>query len=130
MADSGYTNIASYRRRTLRKVFSIFIASTLYTATSKECVCSKKSRKVLLTEYLQPNILISPSGRACIADFGQATTKDSKPVVMTVNSTRGSSGTMKWQAPELLDQNLDGIGQPNTPATDVYAFAMVCYEVR
>ncbi|KIM87637.1 hypothetical protein PILCRDRAFT_815214 [Piloderma croceum F 1598] len=75
------------------------------------------------------NILISPSGRAYIADFGQATTKDSKPVVMTVNSTQGGSGTMKWQAPELLDLNLDGNGQPNTRATDIYAFAMVCYEM-
>jgi serine/threonine protein kinase len=94
----------------------------------------KKSQKVPLTELLQSNILISPSGRACIADFGQATTKDSKPIVMTVNTTRGSSGTMKWQAPELfpelLDLDLDGIGQPNTQATDIYAFAMVCYEVR
>jgi serine/threonine protein kinase len=49
---------------------------------------------------------------------------------MTVNTTRWSSGTIKWQAPELLGLNLDGIGQPNTRATDIYAFAMVCYEVR
>jgi len=69
------------------------------------------------------NILISASRRACIADFGLAAAKDSMPVDMT-KTTIGSAGTMRWRAPELL------LGEePNTYASDVYAFAMVCYEM-
>ena len=108
---------------------NIYIACTLYMAISKECVPSKPSKTISLTELFQYNILIASSGRAYIADFGQSTTKDSKPVVMT-NTTCGSSGTMRWQAPELLDSELEDTGRPNTRATDVYAFGMVCYEVR
>jgi serine/threonine protein kinase len=45
------------------------------------------------------------------------------PVDMT-KTMIGSAGTMRWRAPELL------LGEePNTYASDVYAFAMVCYEV-
>jgi len=69
------------------------------------------------------NILISSRGRACLADFGLATTKDTRPVDMT-KTTVQSVGTMRWRAPELL---LDD--KPNTYASDVYAFAMVCYEM-
>ena len=37
------------------------------------------------------------------------------------------TGTLRWQAPELL---LGTDTDPRTTfATDVYAFAMVCYEV-
>lgn len=47
------------------------------------------------------------------------------PVDMT-KTTVGTrrEGTMQWQAPELLE----GEG-PTTFASDMYAFAMVCYEV-
>ena len=49
---------------------------------------------------------------------------------MTTNKTQG---TLRWQAPELLpimaDFDNPDVKQYNTPDTDVYAFAMVCYEV-
>jgi len=72
------------------------------------------------------NILISPSLRACLADFGLATARDSNPTVITDMSTNRPAGTLRWQAPELLggDEN-----SRTTFATDVYAFAMVCYEM-
>ena len=80
-----------------------------------------------MTVLLQVNILISPSHRACLSDFGLATARDSKPTVRTYMSTNQTTGTLRWQAPELLlgtDTDLR-----TTFATDVYAFAMVCYEV-
>ena len=77
----------------------------------------------------QFNILISLSKRACIADFGQATTVDSRPVV-TPFPSGGLVGAMKWQAPELLlDSESEHVTQRNTTASDIYAFGMVCYEV-
>lgn len=52
--------------------------------------------------------------------------------MMTLETHRGT-GTLRWQAPELfqdvLDSGTDDTSQRNTPATDVYAFALVCYEV-
>jgi len=44
------------------------------------------------------NILITPSHRACLADFGVASCKDSTSLVTTFTPT---AGTLRWQAPEL-----------------------------
>jgi serine/threonine protein kinase len=80
-----------------------------------------------VTMLIQVNILVSPSRRACLSDFGLATARDSKPTVRTYMSTSRATGTLRWQAPELLlDTDTDS---RTTFATDVYAFAMVCYEV-
>ena len=80
-----------------------------------------------MTVFLQVNILVSPSQRACLSDFGLATARDSKQTVRTHMSMNRTAGTLRWQAPELL---LSEDGDSHTTfATDVYAFAMVCYEV-
>jgi len=76
----------------------------------------------------QVNILVSPSGRACLADFGLATTMESKPGSTSMNRT---AGTLRWQAPELfpdMDSDAENIQHRNTFATDVYAYGLVCYE--
>lgn len=39
-------------------------------------------------------------------------------------------GPIRWQAPELLDLDQYNIEPHNTMATDVYAFACFCIEVR
>jgi serine/threonine protein kinase len=72
------------------------------------------------------NILITPSHRACLADFGVASCKDSTSLVTTFTPT---AGTLRWQAPELLDPELDDASCRATSASDVYAYACVCYEV-
>ena len=70
-------------------------------------------------DFCQTSILIFPSGRACLGDIYQAT-----------NATCRISGKPKWQAPELLiNPESEGSPQLNTPATDIHAFGMVCYEV-
>jgi len=75
------------------------------------------------------NILISRNGRACLADFGLATAaKDSK--AMSLMTTNKTTGTLRWQAPELFPDELSShIERPNTKATDVYAYGLVCYEM-
>jgi len=77
------------------------------------------------------NILISPFGRACLADFGLASIKDSQVLNMSSGSNSRAAGTLRWQAPELLDlasvhAESDGC---NTLASDIYALACVYYEI-
>ncbi|KAJ7625897.1 hypothetical protein FB45DRAFT_1030228 [Roridomyces roridus] len=64
------------------------------------------------------NVLVTRSGRAVLADFGLSSVTDSK-VLLFSSSTVKTGGTMRWQAPELLR------GDPNSFASDVYAFACI-----
>jgi len=86
-----------------------------------------------LKTILQVNILVSRSERACLADFGLATAGDSKPTLVQSISTSRMTGTLRWQAPELFPDmsktDVSGTEQRETLATDIYAFAFVCYEV-
>ncbi|KAF8211580.1 kinase-like domain-containing protein [Mycena galopus ATCC 62051] len=72
----------------------------------------------------QLNILVTPSGRACIADFGLSSIVDELSLKMTFSSHSGRGGTVRYQAPELLKND-----SPNHFGSDVYAFACVCYEI-
>ncbi|KAJ7852009.1 kinase-like domain-containing protein, partial [Mycena leptocephala] len=70
------------------------------------------------------NILVSPSSRACITDFGLSSIVDELSLKMTFSSHSGRAGTLRYQAPELLS-NVSS----NHFGSDVYAFACVCYEI-
>ena len=51
---------------------------------------------------------------------------------MTYMSTKRNSGTVAYQAPELLiDMDNPEMPEPDQVSTksDIYAFALVCYEV-
>jgi len=71
------------------------------------------------------NILISSSKRGYITDFGLATLTDSG----TASTVAGNDimGTVKWLAPELIPR--EGVKRNHNFATDIYAFALVCYEL-
>ncbi|KAJ7588097.1 kinase-like domain-containing protein, partial [Mycena floridula] len=69
------------------------------------------------------NILITPSHRACLMDFGLASVANSAIPNWTSLSVQ-QGGTWRWQAPEILQ------AQPNSFKGDVYAFGCVCYQVR
>ena len=58
--------------------------------------------------------------RAYIADFGLATVLDTESATTLTGST--IMGTPRWLAPELFSR------AGHTYATDIYAFALVCYE--
>ena len=64
--------------------------------------------------------------RACIADFGLSTMTDSGCATTMNGSTM--IGTLRWFVPELFPDAL--VSRRHTFATDIYAFALVCYEVR
>ncbi|KAJ6464621.1 kinase-like domain-containing protein [Mycena vitilis] len=71
------------------------------------------------------NIFVTPSGRACIADFGLAAITTSHSSIEFAASSKRSQarGTVRYQAPELLR------GGQNNLCSDVYAFACVVYEM-
>ncbi|KAJ7084501.1 kinase-like domain-containing protein [Mycena crocata] len=71
------------------------------------------------------NILVTPSGRACIADFGLSTITGSMVACFSASTTTSvQRGTARWQAPELLRGD-----SVNNFGSDMYAFASVCYEI-
>jgi serine/threonine protein kinase len=62
--------------------------------------------------------------RAYIADFGLATLTDSGSATTL---TKGAViGSLKWLAPELIPHAQ--VKRYHTYASDMYAFALVCYE--
>ncbi|KAJ7020294.1 kinase-like domain-containing protein [Mycena alexandri] len=70
------------------------------------------------------NILVSPSGRACIADFGLSYITNPMTFRFThLTVERGRGGTLRYQAPELFKDEMNHSG------SDIYAFACVCYEI-
>jgi serine/threonine protein kinase len=74
---------------------------------------------------LQANILIKEDWSACLADFGLS--KVFSDDTLTTSTNRG--GSLYWMAPELLEPSRFGLKFVRTPATDVYAFGCVCFEV-
>jgi len=63
--------------------------------------------------------------RCYIADFGLATLTDSgSATTLAVNAVMG---TPKWLAPELIPH--EEVKRNHTYASDIYAFALVCYEL-
>ncbi|KAJ7904193.1 kinase-like domain-containing protein, partial [Mycena leptocephala] len=70
------------------------------------------------------NILVTPSRRACIADFGLSSIANAMTVRFTLSTAPTHGGTARYQAPELF------LGEgPKTFSSDIYAFACVCYEI-
>ncbi|KAG6913526.1 hypothetical protein DXG01_006194, partial [Tephrocybe rancida] len=76
------------------------------------------------------NVLIDSSGRASLCDFGLASVTDPKIIKWTTQSTMASQGgTARWQAPEIHESEDEVEKVYNTKATDVYAWAGICYEI-
>ncbi|TDL22512.1 kinase-like protein [Rickenella mellea] len=75
------------------------------------------------------NVLVDENCEPRIADFGLARMIDSHPTSIVATSFNGK-GTMRWQAPELLDASrFCGISLGVTTMSDVYAYACLCLEV-
>ncbi|KAJ7113408.1 kinase-like domain-containing protein, partial [Mycena epipterygia] len=69
------------------------------------------------------NILVTPSRRACIADFGLSSITDAMTVRFNHSTVSARGGTARYQSPELFRGERAHFG------SDVYAFACVCYEI-
>lgn len=95
-------------------------------AISRRCVFRPCDSLLELTCSSQANILVTADERACLADFGLASVLHGSA---SVTGTSSLSGTLRWMSPELIKSS-DSDGGTSTFASDVYALAMVFYEVR
>ncbi|KAG6847621.1 hypothetical protein H0H93_007025, partial [Arthromyces matolae] len=76
------------------------------------------------------NVLVDGSGRACLGDFGLSSVTDPEIIKWSSQSTIASKGgTTRWQAPELLEPEDVLEKVYNTKASDIYAWAGICYEI-
>ncbi|KAF7316135.1 Kinase-like protein [Mycena indigotica] len=85
------------------------------------------SRNIVHGDLRGANILIGPEHHACLTDFGLSVFSNASSSMRT--STR--AGCIYWMAPELIDPDRFGLAGKfvRTPASDIYAFACVCYEL-
>lgn len=75
------------------------------------------------------NILVDAVPRGYLGDFGLSSVEDPDILFWASQSGAASSGgTVRYQAPEIFG-NEDTPPAKNSPATDVYAWAYVCYEI-
>ncbi|KAJ7892378.1 kinase-like domain-containing protein [Mycena leptocephala] len=95
--------------------------SLVYVAMGLEYLHSKH---VVHGDLKTANILVTPSGRACITDFGLSTIVDELSRKFALSSHSARAGTLRYQAPELLSNKCS-----NHFGSDVYAFACLCYEI-
>ncbi|KAJ7712491.1 kinase-like domain-containing protein, partial [Mycena metata] len=72
------------------------------------------------------NILITQDWSACLADFGLSAFTDA---TSSLHTSSKRAGSLNWMAPELLDPGRFFLEFSRTPATDVYAFGCVCFEL-
>ncbi|KAJ3572232.1 hypothetical protein NP233_g3214 [Leucocoprinus birnbaumii] len=75
------------------------------------------------------NILVLPNSSACIADFGLSTVVDESIIRWTSTLTRKNGGTLRWEAPELLDDLPDGDPPKPTFKSDIYSIGSTMYEI-
>ncbi|KAG1739294.1 kinase-like domain-containing protein [Suillus lakei] len=75
------------------------------------------------------NILVTSSGRACLADFGLASTQDSRAQLEATIISVG--GTPSFMAPELLEarENPRLLSTLDRRPCDIFAFGCICYEM-
>ncbi|KAJ7875390.1 kinase-like domain-containing protein [Mycena olivaceomarginata] len=82
------------------------------------------SRNIIHGDLRGANILIKEDWSACLTDFGLSIFSDA-----TSTRSTNQGGSLYWMAPELLDPGQFGLNFARTPATDVYAFGCVCFEL-
>jgi serine/threonine protein kinase len=85
---------------------------------------------VTFDQCLQANILVSSTGVTRIADFGLSSIFDtSGPRWRSMPTITQAGGTVRWMAPELLDESHDGHSPRPTFSSDIYSLGSIMYEV-
>ncbi|KAF7369136.1 Protein kinase domain-containing protein [Mycena venus] len=82
--------------------------------------------KVIHGDLKGLSILVTPSHRACIADFGVSSIAKAMTARFTHSTVTAQAGTARYQAPELFE--VENPAQIHF-GSDVYAFGCVCYEI-
>ncbi|EIW80727.1 kinase-like protein [Coniophora puteana RWD-64-598 SS2] len=120
----GRGNVRSYLREGSKRVNRMLLA--LDAARGLEYL-HNHNPTIVHADIKGVNILVSNSGRACLADFGFATAKDTNQA--QAQSTMPSALTVAWSAPEILISFGKPGHQAHTTKSDMYSFGCVCYEI-
>ncbi|KAF6756188.1 TKL/TKL-ccin protein kinase [Ephemerocybe angulata] len=80
------------------------------------------SKGVLHGDLKASNVLVDDTFTCVISDFGQSEIKSE--MARLSGETIPHQGTLRWQAPEILTEEVE-----MTKETDVYAFAICCVEI-
>ena len=89
---------------------------------------SPQTQAMLMTRFIQTNVVISKTGTAQVCDYGLSPIA-SNPI-FTIAATPGVAGSSRWLAPEII-----GPPKPSSKpmmaskSADVFAFAMLAVEV-
>ncbi len=75
----------------------------------------------------QANVLITPTGRALLCDFGLSTHSNLDERWKTLSRETHSTA---WAAYEFYDVKPPGEVQELTVKTDIFAFGCICYEAH
>ncbi|KAK9835179.1 hypothetical protein WJX81_003995 [Elliptochloris bilobata] len=78
------------------------------------------SRNIASLDVKSPNVLLTPSRSAKIADFGLAR------VLLTAATAVTACGSFDWAAPELL---MGGTSSKVSGAADIYSFGVILWEL-
>ncbi|KAL0573289.1 GTPase activating protein (GAP) for Rho1p [Marasmius crinis-equi] len=115
-------NLAQYLKNTPRD--SVDHESLAYDVAAG--LCHLHGMKIVHGDLKGVNILLSPNGRATIADFGLSRVADTHTLRLDTSTSAQAKGTTRWLSPELLRQD-----PPCSTSTssDIYAYACVCYEI-
>ncbi|KAJ7778212.1 kinase-like domain-containing protein [Mycena metata] len=84
------------------------------------------SKRVVHGDLKGMNILVTPSRRACVADFGLSSIVDAMTLKFTHSTVSARGGTSRYMAPELISATESSAMHFKS---DVFAFACVCYEM-
>jgi serine/threonine protein kinase/peroxiredoxin len=93
-----------------------------------EGMAAAHARGVVHGDLKPANILVTPAGIAKIVDFGMARRDAARRSgddtgIWNPTPSGGISGTLAYMAPEQAQ------GQPPTPASDVFSFGLILYEM-
>ena len=95
----------------------------------KGVYCSLLGFAVLISLFVQANILIDETVNARLADFGLLTII-SDPANLLSSSSYTPGGTVQWMSPELIYPQRFGLEKTRpTESSDCYAPGMVVYEI-
>ncbi|KAJ3101234.1 hypothetical protein HDU96_010079 [Phlyctochytrium bullatum] len=132
--SAGYILVMEYfEKRCLRTVINRSFESLSWKTKSDYALqialgmAYLHRQKFLHCDLKCSNILVRGDDSVAIADFGLAKVKQDTLNSLSElghDSIRGNGGTIRWMAPELFEP-----GTKPSYATDVYAFAMILYEL-
>ncbi|EMD36772.1 hypothetical protein CERSUDRAFT_95042 [Gelatoporia subvermispora B] len=86
---------------------------------------------VIHADLKAQNIVVDEDGVACLCDFGISTLTQNIELYTTPTGSPGA-GTLRWKAPELMEESLDPQGTTHprhTLGSDIYAFGMTMWEM-